>query len=110
MAAQEQRPELWNLFNTRIKPGEHFRAFPISTGLSWTCGSTSPAKASPCPHLFQASAQGDASQEPAGAADRRDTPALEGETIETVDVRFRTVGDMTCTCPLRQKPAHRHRC
>ena len=28
------------------------------------------------------------------------TPALEGETIETVDVRFRTVGDMTCTCPV----------
>jgi len=30
---KEQRPELWNLFNTRIKPGEHFRAFPIS---NWT--------------------------------------------------------------------------
>jgi len=27
---KEQRPELWNLFNTRIRPGEHFRAFPIS--------------------------------------------------------------------------------
>ncbi len=30
---KEQRPELWSLFNTRIKPGEHFRAFPIS---NWT--------------------------------------------------------------------------
>jgi sulfate adenylyltransferase subunit 2 len=30
---KEQRPELWTLFNTRIKPGEHFRAFPIS---NWT--------------------------------------------------------------------------
>ena len=32
------------------------------------------------------------------------TPALEGETVETVQVRFRTVGDMTCTCPV-QSPA-----
>ena len=30
---KEQRPELWTLFNTRIKPGEHMRAFPIS---NWT--------------------------------------------------------------------------
>jgi 3'-phosphoadenosine 5'-phosphosulfate sulfotransferase (PAPS reductase)/FAD synthetase len=30
---KEQRPELWTLFNTRIRPGEHFRAFPIS---NWT--------------------------------------------------------------------------
>ena len=30
---KEQRPELWTLFNTRIRPGEHMRAFPIS---NWT--------------------------------------------------------------------------
>ena len=43
-----QRPELWNLYNGRIRKGEQIRVFPISTGPSSTCGSTSPASSSSC--------------------------------------------------------------
>ena len=34
------------------------------------------------------------------------TPALPGETVETAEVRFRTVGDMTCTCPVESGAAN----
>jgi sulfate adenylyltransferase subunit 2 len=34
------------------------------------------------------------------------TPALPGESVETVEVRFRTVGDMTCTCPVESPAAN----
>ena len=34
------------------------------------------------------------------------TPAQPGETVETVEVRFRTVGDMTCTCPVESPAAN----
>jgi hypothetical protein len=38
---RNQRPELWNLYNGRKNPGEHFRSFLSRTGQSWTCGNTS---------------------------------------------------------------------
>jgi sulfate adenylyltransferase subunit 2 len=53
--------------------------------------------------VLRARAPGDPPQGPAGAADRRDA-AEAGETVETAEVRFRTVGDMTCTCPV-ESPA-----
>ena len=44
---KNQRPELWNLYNGQKRPGEHFRAFPISpTGPSSTSGSTSSGRKS----------------------------------------------------------------
>jgi sulfate adenylyltransferase subunit 2 len=101
---KEQRPELWTLFNTRIRPGEHFRASRSATGPSWTCGSTSPARTSRCPACTTPRARGDPPQGPAGAADRGDA-AEAGETVETATVRFRTVGDMTCTCPVESPAA-----
>lgn len=45
---RNQRPELWQLFNGRHRPGEHIRAFPLSTGPSPTCGPTSAPSASSC--------------------------------------------------------------
>ena len=41
---KHQRPELWNLYNARVNPGEHVRVFPISTGPSWMSGNTSSGK------------------------------------------------------------------
>ena len=71
---KEQRPELWTLFNTRIKPGEHMRAFPISNWTELDVWLLVP--------LTEV------------------TAAEPGEQVETAEVRFRTVGDMTCTCPV----------
>jgi sulfate adenylyltransferase subunit 2 len=105
---KEQRPELWNLFNTRIKPGEHFRAFPISNWTELDVWLYIEREKIPLPNIYF--------KHPRQVMRRKGllvpltdvTPALEGETIETVDVRFRTVGDMTCTCPVEsdaQNPA-----
>ena len=105
---KEQRPELWSLFNTRIKPGEHFRAFPISNWTELDVWLYIARENIPLPNIYF--------KHPRQVMRRKGllvpltdvTPALEGETIETVDVRFRTVGDMTCTCPVEsdaQSPA-----
>ena len=97
---KEQRPELWNLFNTRIKPGEHFRAFPISNWTELDVWLYIEREKIPLPNIYF--------KHPRQVMRRKGllvpltdvTPPLEGETVETVDVRFRTVGDMTCTCPV----------
>ncbi|MDO9235546.1 MAG: sulfate adenylyltransferase subunit CysD [Aquabacterium sp.] len=97
---KEQRPELWSLFNTRIKPGEHFRAFPISNWTELDVWLYIEREKIPLPNIYF--------KHPRQVMRRKGllvpltdvTPALEGEAIETVDVRFRTVGDMTCTCPV----------
>ncbi len=80
---RNQRPELWNLYNARVHPGEHVRVFPIS---NWTeldiwqyIGLLAPVTAL--------------------------TPARAGEQVEEVSVRFRTVGDVTCTCPVESVAA-----
>ena len=44
---RNQRPELWRLFNTRIRPGKSMRVFPLSNSTSSTCGSTSRRRISP---------------------------------------------------------------
>ena len=97
---KSQRPELWSLFNTRLHNGEHFRVFPIS---NWTELD-----------VWQYIAREDIALPSLYYAHRRDvverkgllvpvtplTPALTGETVLRRDVRFRTVGDITCTCPV----------
>ena len=97
---KEQRPELWNLFNNRIKPGEHFRAFPISNWTELDVWLYIARENIPLPNIYY--------KHPRQVIRRKGllvpltevTPAQPGETVETVDVRFRTVGDMTCTCPV----------
>src|SRR5574343_960985 len=94
-----QRPELWTLFNTRLQPGEHFRVFPISNWTELDVWQYIEREQIALPSLYYT--------HPREVVDRRGllvpvtelTPAKDGETIETRTVRFRTVGDITCTCP-----------
>ena len=73
---KEQRPELWTLFNTRIKPGEHFRAFPISNWTELDVWLYIARENIPLPRpLLRARAPGDPPQGPAGAGDRGDAAA-----------------------------------
>ena len=102
---KEQRPELWNLFNTRIKPGEHFRAFPISNWTELDVWLYIAREGIPLPQLYF--------KHPRQVIRRKGllvpltdvTPTQAGEVVETVEVRFRTVGDMTCTCPVESTAA-----
>jgi sulfate adenylyltransferase subunit 2 len=97
---KEQRPELWNLFNTRIKPGEHFRAFPISNWTELDVWLYIEREKIPLPNIYFKHARQVIRRKGLLVPLTDVTPALEGETVESVDVRFRTVGDMTCTCPV----------
>jgi len=102
---KEQRPELWTLFNTLIKPGEHMRAFPISNWTELDVWLYIERERTPLPPLYYS--------HPREVVRRRGllvpvtdvTPPAIDETVETLPVRFRTVGDMTCTCPVESDAA-----
>ncbi len=97
---KEQRPELWTLFNTRIKPGEHFRAFPISNWTELDVWLYLAREAIPLPGLYYRHEREIVRRKGLLVPVTPVTPPAAGETVETLAVRFRTVGDMTCTCPV----------
>ena len=103
---KEQRPELWTLFNTRIKPGEHFRAFPISNWTELDVWLYLAREHIPLPPLYYSHPRQVMRRKGLLVPLTEVTPPQPGETIETANVRFRTVGDMTCTCPVESEAAN----
>ena len=101
---KEQRPELWTLFNTRIRPGEHFRCFPISNWTELDVWLYIARENIPLPPMYYAHQRQVMRRKGLLVPLTDVTPPQDGETVETVQVRFRTVGDMTCTCPV-ESPA-----
>jgi sulfate adenylyltransferase subunit 2 len=96
---KDQRPELWTCSTPGCSPASTFACSRSPTGPSSTCGNTSSASGSRCPPCITATSASGRTQGPAGAGDAADAGAP-GETVEQRDVRFRTVGDITCTCPV----------
>ena len=103
---KEQRPELWNLFNTRIRPGEHFRAFPISNWTELDIWLYIARENIPLPSLYFAHQRQVIRRKGLLVPLTEVTPPEAGEQVETETVRFRTVGDMTCTCPVESDAAN----
>ncbi len=103
---KEQRPELWTLFNTRIKPGEHMRAFPISNWTELDVWLYLARENIPLPSLYFAHDRQVIRRKGLLVPLTEVTPPDAGETVETARVRFRTVGDMTCTCPVESPAAN----
>jgi sulfate adenylyltransferase subunit 2 len=97
---KEQRPELWTLFNTRHRPGEHFRSFPISNWTELDVWLYIARENIPLPSLYFAHQRQVIRRKGLLVPLTDVTPPEPGETVETETVRFRTVGDMTCTCPV----------
>ena len=97
---KEQRPELWTLFNTRHKPGEHFRTFPISNWTELDVWLYIARENIPLPDLYYSHERPVVRRRGLLVPVTDVTPVEDGETVETAQVRFRTVGDMTCTCPV----------
>jgi sulfate adenylyltransferase subunit 2 len=103
-----QRPELWSLFNTKIHPGEHFRVFPISNWTELDVWQYIEREMIELPSIYYTHKR--------PVVERRGllvpitplTPAKNGEVIEVRDVRFRTVGDITCTAPVASLAANAH--
>jgi sulfate adenylyltransferase subunit 2 len=102
---KEQRPELWTLFNTRIRPGEHMRAFPISNWTELDVWLYIARERIPLPGLYFAHQREVVRRKGLLVPLTDVTPPQAGESVETARVRFRTVGDMTCTCPVESDAA-----
>ncbi len=100
-----QRPELWTLFNTRIAPGEHFRVFPISNWTELDVWQYIEREQIALPSLYYAHPRQVVRRKSLLVPLTEVTPLQPGEQAETVSVRFRTVGDMTCTCPVESATA-----
>ncbi|CEJ18610.1 sulfate adenylyltransferase subunit 2 protein [Ralstonia solanacearum IPO1609] len=100
-----QRPELWSLYNARMARGEQMRVFPIS---NWTELD-----------VWQYIARENLALPPIYYAHQREvvrkngllvpvtpiTPKADGDVSEVLSVRFRTVGDISCTCPVASTAA-----
>jgi len=94
-----QRPELWTLFNTRLQPGEHFRVFPISNWTELDVWQYIDRENIALPSLYYTHQRAVVERKGLLVPVTPLTPAQEHEQVQLRDVRFRTVGDITCTCP-----------
>ena len=97
---KDQRPELWTLFNTRLQPGEHFRVFPISNWTELDVWQYIARENIELPSLYYAHQRQVVERKGLLVPVTELTPLKAGETAFEKTVRFRTVGDITCTCPV----------
>ncbi len=98
---KHQRPELWNLYNGRKQAGEHFRVFPLSNWTEYDIWAYIEREKLPLPSLYFAHEREVFLRQGALLALSPHLPLLPGEQARRERVRFRTVGDMTCTGAVR---------
>jgi sulfate adenylyltransferase subunit 2 len=94
---RNQRPELWRLYNGRVRTGEHVRAFPISDWTELDVWRYIAADGVELPSLYYAHQREVVERDGMLVATGPWTPAGPGERPFVTSVRYRTVGDMTCT-------------
>ncbi len=92
-----QRPELWNLYNARVRKGEHVRAFPISNWTELDVWQYVAREQLELPLIYFAHEREVFRRDGMLYAASEYVERMEGEDPFTTSVRFRTVGDMTCT-------------
>jgi sulfate adenylyltransferase subunit 2 len=98
---KNQRPELWNLYNTRIHRGEHTRVFPLSNWTELDIWEYIQTEQLEVPTIYFAHARQVFQRDGMLYAYRPEQQLLPGEEIQTEVVRYRTVGDMSCTGGIR---------
>jgi len=94
---KNQRPELWNLYNARIRRGEHIRVFPLSNWTELDVWSYIERENLEIPSIYYAHERVVFERDGILLADNPYLPRAEGEETFTATVRYRTVGDMTIT-------------
>ena len=97
---RSQRPELWDLYNARLAPGENMRVFPISNWTEADVWRYIAAENVHLPSLYFAHEREVVERSGVLVPITPLTPPKGKETPQLRTVRFRTVGDMTCTCPV----------
>lgn len=97
---KNQRPELWDLYNARSHKGENIRAFPISNWTELDVWQYIEREGLELPSIYFAHKRPVVYRQGAIVPVTDVTPAKAGEEIIGLQVRFRTVGDITCTAPV----------
>ena len=97
---KNQRPVLWNLYNARSHKGENIRAFPISNWTELDVWQYIEREGLELPSIYYAHTRPVVFRQGAIVPITAITPAKSGEEILDLQVRFRTVGDITCTAPV----------
>ena len=97
---KNQRPELWNLYNAKVHKGENIRAFPISNWTEMDVWQYIEKEKLELPSIYFAHKRDVVKRNGAIVPITEVTPAASDEEVENIMVRFRTVGDITCTAPV----------
>jgi sulfate adenylyltransferase subunit 2 len=102
---KKQRPELWNLYNGRIKRGENVRVFPLSNWTELDVWEYIDQEGLEVPSIYFAHEREVFGRDGMLYAWREGVELIDGEQITRETVRYRTVGDMTCTGGVRSRAA-----
>jgi len=102
---KNQRPELWDLFNARVHPGENLRVFPISNWTELDVWQYIARERLPLPSIYFSHRRDVVRRRGLLVPVTPITPPQAGEEVENLSVRFRTVGDISCTCPVASEAA-----
>jgi sulfate adenylyltransferase subunit 2 len=100
-----QRPELWNLYNARVRKGEHVRVFPISNWTELDVWQYVAREQLELPGIYFAHEREVFRRDGMLYAVSPHVERMEGEDPFVTSVRFRTVGDMTCTGGVESRAA-----
>ena len=102
---KNQRPELWSLYNTRLFQGENMRVFPISNWTELDIWQYIAREKLALPPIYYTHKREVVERNGLLVPVTPLTPKREGEVAQIRDVRFRTVGDISCTCPVASTAA-----
>ena len=94
---KNQRPELWNVYNTRIRRGEHIRVFPLSNWTELDIWHYIAREQLEIPSIYFAHTRPVFERDGILLADSEFVTPADDEPVYEARVRYRTVGDMTCT-------------
>jgi sulfate adenylyltransferase subunit 2 len=94
---KNQRPELWSIYNTRIRMGEHIRVFPLSNWTELDVWQYIAKEDLEIPSIYLAHPRGVFERDGMLLADNPYIPRGDDEPVFQATVRYRTVGDMSCT-------------
>ncbi len=103
---KNQRPELWNLYNGRIKKGENVRVFPLSNWTELDVWEYIDQEQLEVPSIYFAHEREVFRRDGMLYAWREGTELIDGEEVFSETVRYRTVGDMSCTGGVRSQAAN----
>ncbi|MCL2769183.1 MAG: sulfate adenylyltransferase subunit CysD [Solirubrobacterales bacterium] len=100
---KSQRPELWNLYNGRIRRGEHVRVFPLSNWTELDVWEYIAQERLEVPSIYYAHEREVFERDGMLYAWRDGAQLIDGERVFAETVRYRTVGDMSCTGGVRSR-------